>query len=367
MEELGYDPEDTTTDRTRPEGIGNVAAAAVIAFRHTDGSNQLGALSGGVPYGDYTGYVPRNPPIRVTEPSDLDDMPHPGYWQPLTFINAAGQEVTPAFIAPHWSNVLPFAMTSSSQFRPQPPATIDSQKFREEVDQLIQMSADLTDEQKCIAEYWADGPNSELPPGHFNLFAHFVSNRDSHTLDDDAKLFFAITNAVFDAGIAAWDAKRYFDYCRPVSAIRSLYQGQTIRAWAGAGLGTQEIAGESWKPYQPDYFPTPPFPEFVSGHSAFSAAAAEVLRSFTGGDVLGFSVSFPAGSLRAEPGFAPSQDVTLLLATFTDAAAQAAISRRYGGIHFEEGDLQAREMGRHCGALAWLEASAHFEGTATAP
>ena len=367
MESLGYDSNDATIDRTRPEGIGNVAAAAVLAFRHGDGSNQLGTLSNGVPYGDYTGYAPKNPPIRVTEPSDLEDMPFPESWQPLIFTNQAGQEVTPSFIAPHWWNVVPFAMTSPSQFRPVPPSPVDSEKFRRDVNQLIEMSANLTDEQKCIAEYWADGPNSELPPGHFDLFGQFVSERDDHTLDDDAKMFFALTNAVFDAGIAAWDAKRYYDYCRPVSAIRYMYHGQTIRAWAGAGLGTQDIPGEMWKPYQPDYFPTPPFPEYVSGHSTFSAAAAEVLRSFTGSDQLGFQAHFPAGSLRAEPGVAPSVDVTLQLDTFTDAAAQAGISRRYGGIHFEEGDLRAREMGRNCGVAAWLKARSYFDGTATRP
>lgn len=365
--ELGYDPEESTTDRSRPEGIGNVAAAAVLAFRHNDGSNQLGTLSGGVPYGDYTGYAPLNPPIRVTEPSDLEDMPFPDHWQPLIFVNQAGQEVTPSFVAPHWWHVIPFAMTSPSQFRPVPPAPIDSPKFREEVDELIALSANLTDEHKCIAEYWADGPSSELPPGHFDLFCHFISERDGHTLDDDAKMFFAVTNAVFDAGIAAWDAKRYYDYCRPVTAIRYLYHGKTIRAWAGPGLGAADIAAESWKPYQPDYFPTPPFPEYVSGHSTFSSAAAEVLRSFTGSDAFGFTVFVPAGSLKAEPGIAPTEDVTMVLDTFTEAAEQAGMSRRYGGIHFEEGDLRARQMGRNCGALAWSKARTYFDGTATRP
>jgi hypothetical protein len=70
-----------------------------------------------------------------------------------------------------------------------------------------------------IAEYWADGPHSELPPGHWNLFARFVSHRDRLGLDDDVKLFFAVGNAVFDAGIALWECKRFYDSERPITAI----------------------------------------------------------------------------------------------------------------------------------------------------
>ncbi|MFL6463522.1 MAG: phosphoesterase, partial [Bryobacteraceae bacterium] len=81
------------------------------------------------------------------------------------------------------------------------------------------MSAQLNDEQKMIAEYFADGPNSELPPGHWDLFAQFVSARDQHGVNEDAKLFFALTNAIFDPGIAAWDAKYVFDSVRPATAV----------------------------------------------------------------------------------------------------------------------------------------------------
>lgn len=365
MRSLGYDPADDSRDLSTPAGIGNQCAAVVIASRHIDGSNQLGDLGGGRPYADYTGYSPVNPAIKVTEASTLAQIPNPGRWQPLTFTNQAGQEVTPGFIAPHWFNVEPFAMTSPSQFRPVPPAAPGSTAYLAQAQELIEISAGLTDEQKCIAEYWADGPSSELPPGHFNLFAQFISERDDHTLDQDVKLFFALTNAVMDAGIAVWEAKHYYDYCRPVTAIRYLFNGQTIRSWAGPGQNNAEIDGAAWKPYQPDYFPTPPFPEYPSGHSGFSAAAAEVLKRFTGSDAFGFSVRIPAGSLKAEPGIAPASDVTLNLATFSDAADQAGISRRYGGIHFEQGDLASRTMGRQCGAQAWAKAEAFWSGLAS--
>ena len=78
----------------------------------------------------------------------------------------------------------------------------------------------LTDEQKTIVEYWADGPGTGLPPGHWALFAQQVSQREGYGIDDDAKMFFALTNAMFDASIAVWDCKRVFDYVRPITAIR---------------------------------------------------------------------------------------------------------------------------------------------------
>ncbi len=364
MDELGYDADDATRDLSTPAGIGNQCAAVVISAKHIDGSNQLGELSGGTAYGDYTGYTSMNGPIKVTVPSTPEQFIAADHWQPLTFTNGAGVEVTPAFIAPQWGNVEPFAMTTPSQFRPVPPATLGSPQYREQAQALIDISANLTDEQKCIAEYWADGPNSELPPGHFNLFAQAVSLRDNHSLDEDVKMFFALTNAVSDAGIAVWDAKRFYDYCRPVTAIRYLFGGQTIHAWAGAGLGAQDIDGAAWKPFQPDAFPTPPFPEYPSGHSGFSAAAAEVLKRYTGSDAFDFMVSFPAHSLKAEP-TSPSEPVMLHLATFSEAADQAGMSRRYGGIHFEQGDLVSRQMGRRCGAQAWARAEAFWKGEAS--
>src|SRR5438046_3699358 len=140
-------------------------------------------------------------------------------------------------------------------------------------------------------------------------------------------MFFALTNAVFDAGIAAWDAKRAFDSVRPVTSIPYLFHGQQIRAWRPF-QGTQTFDGALWVPYQPATFPTPPFPEFISGHSTFSTAGAEILKLFTGSDDFGDAVTLPAGSSTIEPGLTPTEDVTLYCATFTDAANEAGISRR---------------------------------------
>jgi hypothetical protein len=256
-------------------------------------------------------------------------------------------------------------MTSPDQFRSFVaqfgPALFGSETYLQQSSDLITISANLTDEQKMIAEYWANGPHTELPPGHWALFGEFVSRRDNHTVDDDAKMFFALTNAVFDAGIAAWDAKRAFDSVRPIASIPYLFHGQQIKAWR-AFQGTQTFDGSLWIPYQVTTFPTPPFPEYISGHSTFSAAGAQILKLFTHSDKFGDSVTFPAGSSNTEPGLTPKQEVTLSWATFTDAAGQAGISRRYGGIHFELADLVGRATGRLVADQAWEKALIFIKG-----
>lgn len=364
MSKLGLDPSNVTGDTTTPAGVGNVACRAVLGFRHHDGSNQLGDEPGGtagVPYSDYTGYAPVNDPMVVAEPLDPSTVHDPNQWQPLSYTNTAGQFTTPGFVAPQWGKVIPFALTSDSQFRsPTGPAQLGSAQFVEQAQELLDISGHLTDEQKVVAEYWADGPNSELPPGHWNLFAQFVSARDHLRLDDDVKMFFALTNAIFDAGIVAWDNKRAFDSVRPITAVRYLFRGQKVLAWGGPGRGTTSIDGATWLPYQAATGPTPPFPEYASGHSNFSAAGAEILKRFTHSDHFGHSVVVNAGGSKVEPGVTPVGDVTLSWDTFSAAADQAGISRRYGGIHFAEGDLDARRTGRQAAEQAWAKALTYF-------
>ncbi len=365
MATLGFDPGDAVTDTSQPAGVGNVVAQALLEFRHADGANQLGN------YVDYTGYVSPNAPMDLLsggfDPSTVHD---PNTWQPLRYRDASGAVVTPGFVGAQWQHVTPFALSSSGMLRsPTGPARYGSSQYRTQADQLLSLSAGLTDEQKLIAEYWADGPHSELPPGHWNLFAQFVARRDrhgddEHGIDLDVTLFFALTNAIFDAGICAWDNKCAFASVRPITSIRYLFHGQPITAWAGPYEGTRTYDGGAWFPYQPSTFPTPPFPEYSSGHSNFSAAGAEILRRFTGRDVFGGSVTFSPGSSRVEPDAVPAGELTLAWSTFSEAADQAGISRRYGGIHFEQGDLDARATGRAAAANAWAKALTYFSGTA---
>jgi hypothetical protein len=195
MTDLGYLP-GIEPGATTPGGIGNTACQAVLAFRHQDRSNQLGDINGGGPYSDYTGYQP------VNDPWTLYDL---NRWQPL--VQPDGR--TQTFLAPHWGRVVPFALRSPDQFMPPDPAVASKPLYEKQARELVEISAGLTDAQKVIAWYWADGPATETPPGHWNLFAQWVSMRDGHGIDD-VKLFFALGNALLDASIAVWDCKVAF-------------------------------------------------------------------------------------------------------------------------------------------------------------
>lgn len=364
MEQLGYDPNDRSTDIETPSGIGNVACDAVLEFRHHDKSNQLGDLAQG-PYSDWTGYAPANRPTALPVRARMAD---PNRWQPLSFVNATGDLMTQRFMAAQWCYVTPFALSKGDEFRSLGqtlgPATYGSEEYRHQAEELLEISANLTDRQKMIAEYWSDGPDSEQPPGHWMLLAQWISQRDHHTLDDDVKMFFALSNALFDAGIAAWDMKLAYDSVRPITAIPVLFSGQRVRSWGGPGKGTIELDGAQWMPYQQTTSPTPPFPEFVSGHSTFSAAAAYVLTHWTGSNHFGYSVTLPAGSSKIEPGVTPSRPLVLTWETLTDAADEAGMSRRYGGIHFQRADLAGRQLGKLVAEKAWSKAQTYFDGTA---
>ena len=327
--------------------LGRAACEEVLTVRHADGANQLGDRTplNPVPYADYTGYVPVN---------TVDILNDPNHWQPLATPSGAPQQ----FLTPQWGGVRPFAITSLDDLRPEPPPSYPDRAYVEESNQLIRFSARLDDRKKMIAEYWADGPSTETPPGHWNLFAQEISRRDRHSLDDDVKMFFALGNALLDASIAAWDCKVAYDFVRPITAIQFLYAGKQVRAWAGPGLGTQSIDGSQFR----TYIQTPAFAEYVSGHSTFSAASAYVLAQFTGSDRFGLSVTLAPGSSVIEPGLTPAEPVTLSWKKFSDAADEAGLSRRLGGIHFWSGDHAGRLLGRRVGRLAWKRSAELFEG-----
>lgn len=324
--------------------LGQQAAQALLNARLNDGSNQLGNLASGA-YADTSGYVPVNGP---------DSLVDPNRWQPLRVTNAAGVTSVQKFLTPHWGQVRPFALSSGSVYRP---ALGDPAPTRDEMDQLIQMSAELTDRRKVIVDFWANNPGSVTPPGQWTRFAEIVSEQDGNSLNRDVKLFFAIAQAALDASIASWDAKRTYDSVRPISAIRHHFRGQMIRSWAGPGLGTAWIRGEDWRPYQRPTSPTPPFPEFVSGHSTFSAAMATVMAGIRG-DAVTLSFTFPANGVPFDP-TVPAAPVTLAWTKLSDAAASAGQSRRLGGIHFVRGDYRGRTLGRQVG-LAVLQRCARL-------
>jgi hypothetical protein len=369
MRAHGYDPGDASMDRTTPQGIGNVAAAAVIAYRHHDGANQLGdeVGSNGVPYSDYTYYAPVNTPEKVTDPNR---------WQPIPFVNPKGGMIAPGFLTPQWYRVKTFALDRSDQFRPPAPPRVDSAQLRKEVDENIAMNEGLTPEQKATVEFMRDGPRSTGQSGHWLKFAQLVSKRDHNDLDRDVKLFFTIGNVAMDAFIACWEAKRFYDTSRPWTLVRYYYAGKTINGWAGPGKGIVKLPAEEWHPYSPFTFVTPPFPGYVSGHSTVSGACAKTLELFTGSDFFGEVEKRKAGiiteaevdclAMQAREGVnatAVNCDVELKLPTFTATAEMAGISRVLGGYHIQADNIQGLALGRKVAQFEWPRIRAYFDGT----
>ncbi|MDY7226688.1 vanadium-dependent haloperoxidase [Hyalangium rubrum] len=370
MRKMGFDPNDTSKDLATPQGVGNAAAAAVIAYRHQDGANQLGDERGskGGAYSDYTYYTPVNSHLELL---DADR------WQPITFDNGKGGKVTPGFLTPHWYRVKPFALERPDQFRPPPPPLVGSKQLLAEVDEIIAYNASLTPEQKAIVEFMRDGPRSTGQSGHWLKFAQAVSRRDRHTLEQDVKLYFAVANVAMDAFIASWEAKRFYDTSRPWTLVRHYYAGRKIKGWAGPGKGVIELPAESWHPYSPSTFITPPFPGYVSGHSTVSAACAKVLELSTGSDTFGevekrtagelTEADFPCTAIQQGLGQAPagaSQGcvVSLKLPTFSATAEMAGISRVMGGYHIQADNVEGLALGRKVANFTWPRMQAYFNG-----
>lgn len=286
--------------------------------------------------------------------------------QPLLIYNDAGSFKTQQFLVPQWGLVRPFAFAPATLGGTHPkPERAGTAEFRKQAIDISDLSAYLPDDRKVTAGYRADGMMTGSPPGHWMRFGIWVAKRDRHDAATDAKMFFALSNALLDASIACWRMKRTEDPVRPNTAIHALFGTTKIYACAGPGKGARWIPGSAWQPYQSPEIVTPAFPEFFSGRSTFSGAAAEVLRRFTGSDTFGESYTQAPGTsiverrLRVRP-------VTLTWATFSDAADQAGLSRRYGGIYFEKGDLAGRRAGRLIGAAAFERATAFERGQTTA-
>ncbi len=371
MASLGYSPSDTTG----PATVGNQAATAVLKYRHNDGSNQLNG------YADTTGYTSFN------KWNDLKDR---WRWQPQCMLTgaAAAKNPPPALprdptktcpdtspptdyalqvaTTPQWGKIIPFGAIAAAQQRVIGPrknpdgtccTTADTIKAYNETSGL-----ENDDVARVKADYWADGPKSEFPPGHTAVFAQAISRKYGFSLDKDVQMFFALGNAVMDAGIASWAQKFKYDFVRPVTAIREQYKGQMIKSWLGPGKGFGLVPADQWIPYQQLNVVTPPFPEYPSGHSTFTGAGAIILRSYLNSDNFGAYVTIAKGNTRIEPGVTPAAPVTLYWSTFTFAADEAGMSRRYGGIHFYTGDTDGRLLGDLTGRASLSQATSFIKG-----
>jgi hypothetical protein len=283
---------------------------------------------------------------------------------------------------------------------------------------------------RVLAEFWADGPDSETPPGHWFTILNYVSDHPTfikkfkgegsilNDLEWDVKAYFLLGGAMHDAAIAAWGIKGWYDYVRPVSAIRYMARmgqssdnmlanystrgmplsqgfvevvksGDPLEGSNGEHIGkiklftwrgpayvtdpTEEVAGvgwilaENWWPYQRPTFVTPPFAGYVSGHSTFSRAAAEVLTLLTGDEYFpGGMGEFHASKnqfLVFEKG--PDVDIVLQWATYRDASDQCSLSRIWGGIHPPQDDIPGRIIGKKIGVNAFSLAELYFTGVVT--
>ncbi len=285
---------------------------------------------------------------------------------------------------------------------------------------------------RVLAEYWSDGPTSETPPGHWFKIFNDASNDPLMVkkiggqgpivsdLEWSVKGYIALGGATHDAAVSAWSIKGWYDYIRPISAIRGMAElGQSsnpglpsyhpagmpiipgfselvlagdplagpanvnvnkmkVKSWKGhkslnnidvdnAGVGW--ILAENWEPFQRASFVTPPFAGYISGHSTFSRAAAEVLTALTGSEF------FPGGigEFTAEEGEylvfenGPSMDVTLQWATYRDAANESGLSRIWGGIHPPADDIPGRMVGVMIGLDAYNKAELLWDNCSAPP
>jgi hypothetical protein len=222
-------------------------------------------------------------------------------------------------------------MTSPSQFRPGPPPVLDSAAYATAYNEVKSVggtdSTTRTPDQTAFARFWADLPGVTFtPPGHWNQIAEDAAMTRRIKLPAEARLFALLDIALADAGISCWETKNFYDFWRPVTAIR-----------AGDSDGNPLTAGDpTWTPL----WATPAFSSYTSGHSTFSAAAAEVLDS-----VFGANFSF------SDTGDPTEGLATRRFTGFDQAAAEAAASRMYGGIHFrfdnETGLMVGGEVGQY--------------------
>jgi hypothetical protein len=478
MEDLCYPIDARSVEGDAPAALGNRIAAALIDAGLADGSNEADGYS--------SDYEPVNPPLVVSKSGKVE-MTDPNRWQPLQLEQMISQNGIPVedgvqqFIGPHWGHVAGFAVTDEGgeglPIDPGDPPYLgdptSDQAFKDSAVEVIRLSSLLDpngaatidispgtlganplgtndghghevdpvtgepyepnlvnegDFARALTEFWADGPKSETPPGHWNVVANAVSDSPGFEfriggtgprldrLEWDVKLYFALNGAVHDAAVAAWGAKGYYDSVRPISMIRYMgglgqssdpdgpaydpdglplvpdlievigkattapgnrhealggHEGEiAVYAWAGnpdypetQTSGAAWILATEWVPYQQPTFVTPSFAGYVSGHSTFSRAAAEVLTAITGSEFFPGGLSewtIPAGGLEVESG--PTGDVTLQWATYYDAADQAGRSRIYGGIHIAADDFAGRRMGALCGQAAWRLAQRYFGG-----
>lgn len=245
--------------------------------------------------------------------------------------------------------------------------------LKKEIDLLLDVYKNLTEEQKIIAEFFAGSSKNALPPpGMLICIAMQLSQKYQQSLLNDLKMYFSLAAGLFDACTSAWYYKAMYQQARPVTLIRTHYKDKQINSWTP--LSTEksaEITGSQWLPYQPLNFVTPAFSDFPSGHTVFSNVAAQILKWWFNDPILydGCFVAttpnqqvlcpslnlndkmvcigeynFDIGCSEVEPGVSPKSKITLRYKNLEDFAEAAGMSRIYGGIHTTETNRVSAEL-----------------------
>ncbi len=250
----------------------------------------------------------------------------PGAWQPTPLDYAQALE-------PYWNTIRPMTLRSATQFAPKEKLLYSKSKdskFYKTVLETYEIGKNLDTTQKEIALYWDDNPNVSVNIGHLNYFIHKVSpgghwiligqqacKQKNIPVTKAAQVYALTSIAIFDAFISCWDEKYRGNLIRPITIINRLID-------------------KNWTPY----IQTPPFPEFTSGHSVVSDAAAVVLTA-----LLGENYEF-TDEIEIQFG-----NKARHFKSFLDAAYESTWSRVYGGIHYPEtariSIVQGKEVGNH--------------------
>lgn len=341
--------------------------SAYFTNRDVDGWKETFAFNGILPNGDSVIYAD-----NTIEQNLSVDLPQPTKWTPLSL---AGR--TRKYLTPEWGTVnkgilgdAAFAelLEAANQMYPS-----DAQYEREMKD-VAEITAGLTNDQKMIAEYWAGGPGSVTPPGMWMVFMDVVVRSNGLTQTQEIRNYTILASGLFQSGICAWRLKRDHLQARPVQIVRELKYNQPIeQEWNGKHLG------QYWLPYQVTSFVTPPFPDFVSGHSTFSASAARLFCCLLGSDqvvlqnpmitldilnyfspILGNTTNFSInllsilpGRSEVEPDVAPTTGVSFGFNSWSGMANSSGKSRIFGGIHVESSNQAGLYLGRLIADKIW--------------
>ena len=329
LQVVGLDPDDTAEDLSTPQGIGNLAGKLVVAGRRADGMNWLGEASNGMRFADTTQWEPTNSGYNPLNPS---------HWQPLTIRQGPARYTLQRHVTPQWADSEPWSMIDPREYRfpaPTDSYVVNAEAYQAQVDYVLQVSSNLTDEQKMKVEFFDNkirdvlgiANPAKIGPTRVSFWANFL-----------------VHTAAYDAGIITWQEKLRFDAVRPVTAIGYLYPDTMVTSWTPAH-GFIEVPGRFWQ----SYIETPDHAEYPSGTTCTCIAYARTMQLFTGSDDIpgirtphggtvpgteGISGVFPAGSSRREPGKTPAEDLSIHYTKWSDWAKDCGESRIWGGAHF---------------------------------